>query len=446
MKPLAGRLVAFLALLAIPSVALAQKEPPDTKELKEVSKYLGLAMMQSAPEKKAPYFKQAMDQLQVAMSKSPDNAKVWLYAGQVYAGMGDFVGADSAFNKAEQLHPPYAEDIAGEREAAWVEAFNAGISLMEQQDNDGAIAKMEIADKLYPHRPESKMNLGALYAAKNDMDKAIAKFEEAMVAIRGPLREKLADEDKATWDRFETLAKSNIAQLHGGRGVDAFNNSDYDAAYTAFTKAAEINPHSRDYVFNRAQALYAKATDLEEKRNILLDEETALKKEKGKEADAKAKADEAAAIAQQLIPLYAQIIETSELTRRVDPNNESLFHLIARSQKLTGDFTSDAAAKTEWQNKALATLKLREELDFEVADVTIAPGEGQTTINGTVKNLKVAANAPIKIKFTLVGIDGASVGEGEVTVNAPAAEQTAQFQGTIATTGEVAGWKYVPVK
>lgn len=446
MKPLAGRFIAFLALLAIPSVALAQKEPPDTKELKEASKYLGLAMMQSAPDKKAPLFKQAMDQLQVAMTKSPDNAKVWLYAGQVYAGMGDFAGADSAFSKAEQLYPAYAEDISGEREAAWVEAFNQGISAMDQKDNDGAIQKMELAERLYPHRPESKMNLGALYAGKSETDKAIAKFEEAIVAINGPLKEKLSPEDQATWARFETMAKSNIAQLHGARGVDAFNESNYDNAYTAFTKAAEINPYSRDYVFNRAQALYAKATDLEEKRNIALDEETALKKQKGQEAAAKAKADEAAAVAKELVPLYAQIIETSEQTRLIDPNNEALYHLIARSQKLTGDFTTDAAAKTEWQNKALATLKLREALEFEVADVAISPGENQATVSGTVKNLKVAANAPIKLKFTLIGIDGSPVGEGEVTVNAPAAEQTAQFQGTIAITGDVAGWKYVAVK
>lgn len=445
MKPLAGRIIAFLALLAIPTVALAQKEPPDTKELKEASKYLGLAMMQSAPDKKAPYYKQAMDQLRIAMTSAPNNGKVWLYAGQVYAGMGDFAGADSAFSKAEQLHPPYAEDIAGEREAAWVEAFNQGISLMDQRDNAGAIEKMEMAEKLYPHRPESKMNLGALYAALSENDKAISKFEEAIASINGPLREKLGAEDQATWARFETIAKNNIAQLHGARGVEAFNVDDYDAAYDAFTKAAAINQYSRDYVYNQAQALYAKASDIEEKRNVLLDEESALKRDK-KEAEAKAKADAAAALEKDLIPLYARIIETSEKTRAVDPNNESLYHLIARSQKLTSDFMKDAAGKTQWQNKALETLTLRDGLEFEVAEVVIAPEEGQTTVSGSIKNLKVAANAPIKLKFTLIGVNGSPVGEGEITVNAPAAEAAAPFQGTIATSGDVAGWKYVPVK
>ena len=446
MNRLAGRILALAALLALPTLASAQKEPPDTKEVKDAQKYLGLAMMQQAQEKKIPLYLQAMKSLEAGMAKTPDNAKVWMYAGQVYAGMGDFVGADSAFRRAQQLYPGYAEDISNEREAAWVEAFNQGITLMDQKDTDGAIKKLEQAEMLYPLRPESKMNLGALYASKNDIDKAIAMFEKAIESANGPLKEKLKPEDAANWKRFADLARSNIAQLIGARGVEEFNAEKYDEAFASFTKAAEINPFSRDYLYNRAQALYAKATKLEDQRTALVEAEAALKKTKGQEAAAKVKADSAAALAALLVPIYAQIVEASERTRTLDPQNESLFHLAARSYKLTGDMTTDAAAKANWQAKALATLTQREALEFEVIDVAVQAGEADVTVRGNVKNIKAAPNTPIKLKFTLIGIDGTPLGSQEVTVSAPAVNQNAAFEVKMVVQGEIAGWKYEVVK
>jgi tetratricopeptide (TPR) repeat protein len=100
------------------------------------------------------------------MAKNPENAKVWFMVGQVYVGLGNFLGADSAFKKAEQLYPGYAEDISGEREVAWVEAFNAGLAQMDKKNTDEAIKQLELAELMYPHRPEGKMNLGALTLRK----------------------------------------------------------------------------------------------------------------------------------------------------------------------------------------------------------------------------------------------------------------------------------------
>jgi tetratricopeptide (TPR) repeat protein len=439
-----GRTLTLVALLALPTAAVAQKAPPDTKQTKDAEKFIGLAMMRPNPEQKRPFYEQALKPLQEGIAKTPDNAKVWFMAGQVYVGLGQFLSADSAFKKAVQLYPGYAEDVEGEREVAWVEAFNAGLAEMDKKNNDEAIKQLELAELMYPHRPEAKMNLGALYAGKNETDKAVKIFEAAIASTNGPLKEKLKPEDAANWKRYADMASLNIAQILGSAGVEQFQAEKWDEAIASFTRAMQINPHSRDYIFNLAQSYYAKAGKSEDERAALLAQAEELTKAK-KTAEAKAKTDEAQKFAPTLLPLYSQIIELGTRTLQMDPANESLYMLIARSQKLTGDM-SDPAQKSDWQNKALATFTKRDELVFEVAEVSVGTNESEATVRGTVKNRKAAPGSPLKIKVTLLGINGSPVGQQEITVAAPAAEQTADFENKVAVTGEVAGWKYEVVK
>jgi tetratricopeptide (TPR) repeat protein len=444
MTRLPRRTLAFAAMLAVPALVAAQKAPPDTKQTKDAEKFLGLAMMRQNPEQKRPFYEQALKPLQEGMAKNPENAKVWFMVGQVYVGLGNFLGADSAFKKAEQLYPAYAEDISGEREVAWVEAFNAGLAQMDQKNTDEAIKQLELAELMYPHRPEGKMNLGALYAQKNQTDKAVKVFEAAIASTNGPLKEKLKPEDAANWKRYAEMASLNIAQILGAAGVDQFQGEKYDEAAASFRRAMQINPHSRDYLFNLTQSFYAKAGKIEDERTAVLAQADELTKAK-KAAEAKAKADEAAKLATALLPLYSEIIQLGEKTLTVDPANEALYVLVARSYKLTGDM-SDPAKKSEWQNKALAIFTKRDELVFEVSELQVSTAEGEATVHGVVKNRKAAAGSPLKIKVTLLGSNGQPVGQQEITIAAPAAEQTATFDNKVAVTGEVAGWKYEVVK
>lgn len=453
-----GRL-ALVTVLAIPSgLSAQQKEPPDTKQTKDMEKFIGLAMMRQTPAEKRPVLEQALKPMAEAMAKDPQNAKVWFFAGQVYAGLNDFPGADSAFRKAEQLYPGYADDLAGEREVAWIAAFQAASGQMDAINNAAndaarqtatreAIAAFEVAEQLYPHRPEGKLNLGALYAGINEVEKAEAAFKGVVAAAQGPLKDKLAPEDATLWQRYADMATGNIAQMAGGQGVEAFQAERYDDAANAFRKAISVNPHSRDFIYNYAQAIYAKATGIEEARNKLLDEEAELTKAK-KTAEAAAKTAEAQKLGEQLVPLYGTIIEYIRKTQEMDPEGEGHHQLVARSTKLTGDIVAKTdAERTDYQQKTLAALELREAQQFEVSDVAAyGSGEGQATVRGNIKNLKAAAGSPIRLKFTFVNLAGTVVGEQEVNVTAPAAEASTTFEVPTQTTGEVAGWKYVVVK
>ena len=119
-----GRLnLALALLLLVPTVASAQR---DSRYTREASKHIGLAMTRSDEAQRKQMYETALTHLREGMERDGDNAKVWLLAGSVFAALGDMVEADRAFVKAVQMHPAYAEEIAGEREQAWIDAFMPG--------------------------------------------------------------------------------------------------------------------------------------------------------------------------------------------------------------------------------------------------------------------------------------------------------------------------------
>lgn len=409
---------ALTLLLLLPTAAAAQK---DSKFTREATKFLGLAMANSDPAAREANYRQALTHLQQGQQEDAENAKVWLLSGQVLAGLGQMAEADAAFRKAVEMHPEYAEEISAEREAAWVDAFNRGVQAMDEQRYPDAIKAMEDAQLIYNQRPEALMNLGALYANAGDNAKAQQAFADAVVATRSPLFDKLDEAQQADWLRFRTLATVNLAQMHGASGVEAFQASNYDAALAAFKQAAELNPHSRDYWFNQVQSLWAQTSAMERDKT---------------EA-------EKLAMRTQLVPLYEQVEQLAKKTREFDPASEVLFIIEAQSYKARGELNPDSAAKKARQQQTLEVLTHIENAPVFVDEVAVMEEGAQTVVRGMLKNNNVAAGAPITIQFTLVDLAGNVVGEQSATVNAPAKDESAEFQVPVATTGSMAGWKYV---
>ncbi|HEX6309359.1 MAG TPA: tetratricopeptide repeat protein [Longimicrobiales bacterium] len=417
-----GRItLVLLALLLLPAVTFAQK---DTRQTREASKYIGLAMTKPDSAGRAEMYRQAMDYLRQGMTEDAQNAKVWLLAGSALAALGEMVQADSAFDRAVELHPEYAQEVEGERESAWIQAFNRGIQLMDEQRYPEAIAALEGAQAIYTQRPEALMNLGALYSNAGDNAKAVQALTDAITATNGPLFEQLDAEQQAEWVRFRTLAKANIAQIQAQEGVEYFQSESFDSAAARFLEATETNPHARDYWFNYGQSLWALATPLETQLDSV----------------AKTAAD-STRLMTQLRELYGKIQQTAQKSREFDPNNEVLYLMEARTHRMSGQL--DPAQRESGQAAALRLLEAHEALTVALDQIAVVPAaEGAVKISGTLKNLKAAEGTPVTIRFTLLGIDGSEVGQQDVSVNAPAAEQSAQFETQATVTGEVAGWKY----
>lgn len=415
-----GRLGLVLAmLLLVPGAASAQK---DSKYTREASKFLGLAMTRADQAQRTAYYQQAMQQLREGMQHDAQNAKVWLLAGTVLAALGEMTEADQAFVRAVEMHPEYAEEIAGERESAWVDAFNQGITLMDQQRYDEAIQVLESAQVIYKQRPEALMNLGALYANRGDNAKALEAFRAATEATKGPLFETLDGEQQATWARYRDMASMNIAQITAADGVAAFEAGRYQEAAEKFREAHAVNAHSRDYVYNYLQSMWAFTEDLEKK--------------------VEANGPDAAAARTELLQLYPLIEELAQKTRAADPNNEMLYLIEARARRMRGDMEGTPAAKEEGQRAALKLLEAHEAMPVTVDNILIVQEGESHVVSGTVKNRKATAGAPLQLEFTILSLDGTVLGTETITVTAPAADATAEFKGTIPTTGEMAGWRY----
>lgn len=415
-----GRVIlAFAVLLLLPAAADAQR---DTRQTREASKFLGLAMTRQDEAQRQEMYEQAMTHLRQGMEEDANNAKVWLLAGQVLAAMGELAEADAAFLRAVEMHPEYAEEITADREQAWVEQFNEGVTLMDEQRYDEAIVALEKAQIIYKQRPEALMNLGALYAGRNDHEKARAAFTAAAEATEGPMFEQLDEEGQSSWRRYRDMALLNVAQIAAQEGVEAFEAQRFTDAAELFRKAAEVNPHARDYHFNHVQSLWALTSDLEEV--------------------VEANGDGAARAKQELLRMYPVIEQLAKETRSVDPHNELLYLIEARSRRMRGDLMGTDAERTAGQQAALKLLEEHEALPWTMEEVVVLTDAEGATLRGTIKNRKLTAGTPVRVAFELVGINGEVLGTEVITVTAPEAEETAAFEGRVALDGELAGWRY----
>jgi hypothetical protein len=426
MNRLYARAIALVALLLLPATAFAQKEPPHTKETKDAEKFIGLSMTRQDPAAKRPFLEQALAPLQQAMAKDPDNGRVWLLAGTVQAGLGNFAAADSAFDRAEQLYPGYAEMISSERHAAWETAFNTAVALINEQKTDEGIVALEQAEMMYNDRPESKYYLGLFYLQKEQAEKAEAALQGAIEAVNGPLRSKLQPAAVEEWDKLAVNAKIKLSNLTAYRGAELYDKQMYDSAAATFARARAMSPSSRDNLFNQLQSIYARALQVDKER-----------------AAAKSPAlDETAR------KLNAQILTLSDTLRLIDPNNEDIYFFASRANKVLSDLSTDAAAKTRFLNALKEVNTAYEKVAFFVADIQIAEADTTATVKGNIISKLLKPGATGTLTFELLGLDGKVIGAAPINFTVPASAANSKdpvkipFEVTIPMTAGLAGWRY----
>lgn len=410
----------FATLVA--AAAAQAQEPKDSKYTEDAEKFLGLAMIQQDPAQREQMYRDALEALQGGFEEDAENPKFWLTAGQVYAGLGDIEKASEAFNKATEMHPPYEEEIEGDLEAAWMAGFERGVAMMDRQSYDSALVVLEAANALYPNRPEGWLNIGSIYANnKNDIEKAVHAFEMAMAAVEGPLYEQIDSASQAQWQDYAEMSAVNIAQMRGVQGVTEFEAEQFEQAEEMFRAAVELNPYSRDYLFNIVQSQYAQTTDLEEQI----------------EADSTVEAE----LGPQLIPLYEELRAEIEKVKTFDPNNEALYMIEARALRRENELKGDTLAA---QQGAMAVLEAHQALPVDVDQVSIVPDpEGASAeITGQVRTRSAAPGSQVTIRVTLLDRHGETIGQQDFSVTVPEADQTAPFGGTAPAEGSIAGWKY----
>lgn len=458
--------------------------PRDTDETREAEQSLALAMVRSSDAEKQQLYQQALQSAQQAITEDSTNPQGWVLAGQAHSALGHLEEADAAWDKAVELYPSLEQELVGDRENAWVVAYNDGVNAFQQNDIEGAIDYMELADMVYQGRPEAKLQLGMLYSRQDQMDRAIQAYRDALEIIQNPPPIELDSAMQAAWAENEQIAISNLAQLLAATGQDAeaeqvyrdvlasnpediqalinlagilarqgrsdeanqmfndlvsreglsfddyirlgvglFQAEQYDGAAIAFEKAVGVNPYSRDAYYNLAQSLYVHAGNLEDQRDS-------------------ASAAEAGQIAAELGELYADLATATEKVLELDPFNRNVLAYQARAFQALSELDADGANAQSHQQAIQDAVARYEEMPFEMIEVNLVPGEGEVSVSGRIMNVSLASGAPVRLRITLLDIGGATIGAQEVTISAPAQNESAAFDATIPVSGDLAGWKY----
>ena len=327
------------------------------------STYLNSATLTSVPYNKTRMYGNAVDVLNRAILEKGqgDNPGAWYWLGRAYMRQGDVAGLDSAFTRALELAPQCAEEINEYRRTAWVALLRPGAEFLQSGDSDSALVLLRLANDIYQEEPNASYYLGILFANEGERDSAAFYFKaSAEVAARN----ETFDDDRnqatfnlaivlgnmgswdlaaTTWEQYlewvpdDLEAKKALAQSYRNSGqdekaqaleatllaaatspsadlegmstadiynfgVNAFNDGNFATATEAFGVVLAEEPHNRDAMYNRTNAIYAVLTGLREQVATLSGEE-------------------ATAAEERLQAEAQQLVESAEYLLQYDPLN-----------------------------------------------------------------------------------------------------------------------------
>ena len=421
----------------------------------------------------------------LSIETDPGNAKGYLIVGQAAVGLGDWVQADTMFDRAEEVFPGYADQIVSEREQAWVAAYNAGIEEVNAQDIEGARDLFAAADRLYQARPEARMNLGWANMRLGNNEGAIDAYLGALEILYGTPPEGLDEEQVAAWDRDRRVATFNLAQLlsqagrhdEGAEVLEQFlaRNPDLDAATELQALTARANflaaagradeaqalmesirsrtdLSSADHfqigigLFNtgdyaEAAAAFARAAEMNPySRDALLNLVQSLYSEAMELEEQPESQDRDARLREN----YAQILEAAEQVQSFDPLNRNLLSFMLRAYRGQADLASNTAEAERFRQESQNLFRQYQAQRYEVSDISLNVGDGdRTTVTGMLTNLSGEAGSQIRIRFTAVNRGGTPIDSEVITIQLPPANETVEFRTELdLSSGDFAGWSY----
>lgn len=393
-------------------------------------------------------FARALELATDGIAADPENAVHYLLAGMAQLRLGDYVAADSMFDRAQRIYPAYELDIEPQREAAWGEAFNAGLASYADGDVDATIEHWRNAIAIYDLRPAAHRNLAGLLATEGRYDDAIDVYRAALDGIdRRPATQVLTQEQLSRRDRDRVELENQLGDLllltgryaeaepvlrrrlerepesvdvrsdlasalsSLGReseardiystllsqgdlaatalfnlGVGLFRVSDYGGAAEAFRRLTELQPESRDAWFNYANALFA-MEDWE-----------------------------------PLVDVGSRLLE-------LDPLGENALLVAARAKLETGD-----------REGAVRILQRVDAAPVHVDGLRLRRAGPDTTVEGRMTGNLAEPGSPVELLFTFFGDGGVSAGSTRATVRAP--EEGASETFVVTFEGRALSYRY----
>lgn len=126
-------------------------------------------------------YDKAQRELELAVQQEPKNPLAHLELGMVYAEIDETKKAGEEFDKALELDPKMLKDIDANRKHYWVEHFNAGIRLSNEEQNYAeAATEFQKAIDLDPKDVRAYTNLAFCLRKTGQPDQALALFQKAL--------------------------------------------------------------------------------------------------------------------------------------------------------------------------------------------------------------------------------------------------------------------------
>ncbi len=440
------------------------EEPRDDEFTQEADRFFNRAAeaeQDSAFAEAREHYAEAFAAAEQAIEADPTNPKGYYQAGLANLGTEDFEAADTLFDRAVDLHPPYQLQIDPLREQFWVEEFNAGVQTLQEGDEDQAVRHWERADAIWEGRPEAMLNLGTIYANRGELEMAAEEFEGAVEVIEGESIEMVDSATAANWRENAEIVRQNLAQIYtqlerydeaidlyearlesdpedtqtltslaaalvasdqpdsarviyarlleqpdvGGEqlfniGVGLYQMDAFGEAAGAFRAATEANPYNRDALQNYGQALFQSMQegDLSEA-----------------EQDSVARA----------------LAETGRRLVEIDPYSPAGHELTAQGLVRSGE-----------EDAAVDALEEGDALPFNVLGTRLQPSpEGGGTLTGQILNHSLEPGTSIQIRFTFYSA-GEELGTSTVRVQAPAEDETTDFETSVEGSQPATGYQY----
>ncbi|MEE9206828.1 MAG: tetratricopeptide repeat protein [Gemmatimonadota bacterium] len=425
------------SFLGLPAVGLAQEcGEGGNRHTRAADIELSWSKRRDDPQDRRTRYTRALEKLEVAFEDSPGESRAYLLAGEAYLGLRDFVGADSMLTKLVGLNGA-CEDMAQEmRFRAWATLYNRGITQLSGGAQDTALAAFETANLIYED-VRSLNNAASIYQSKGENVRAADLYRRALdtgsddaemvkVAtinlaelLRAEGRTEEALEMYATYsadhpedvigrlnyaiallnDQHTEAAQTIFGELLDREdltfrqwsqvGIGFYRADNYTEAATAFRKAHEMRPLSKEVTENLANSLY-QLSDFEG----------------------------LSPIAKDLTEMY--------------PYEARNYNLLANAHRELGD-----------PEAALAVLQRRDGLAFEFLTAQlVTQGENTYVVEGQVMNRSAEASTQVSVPIELLDENGEVVASETLLLELPAAGETSAFQVQLEVEDEVAGFKY----
>lgn len=119
--------------------------------------------------------------------RGADQLTLWYFFGRAYAFRHDYVGADSAWTRADRLADPECKDEIGRRRRnEWVPLVNQAIELMNSQQPDSALAVFRRANVIFRGEPVVYTAMADIFVRHDNSDSAVAYFRLGALAGSDP--------------------------------------------------------------------------------------------------------------------------------------------------------------------------------------------------------------------------------------------------------------------